>query len=69
MYTLTQNKCLNYSHTHNYHHAIYDYFTTITSPLLQRPSPHLPQSHFNNPHIHPQSGTGHMACRANQSLA
>jgi hypothetical protein len=27
------------------------------------------QLHFINPHIHPQSGTGHMACLANQSLA
>jgi hypothetical protein len=31
-------------------------------------SGHLPL-YFNSPHIHPQSGTGHIACLANQLLA
>lgn len=44
----------------------------IDPPLtvgLNSPRNPLPYYYFSSPHIHPQSGTGHMACLANQSRA
>jgi len=69
MYTLTQNRCLNYSRTTDI--PSLNSLTKHSLPISYYPHTNTPTHppHFNNPHIHPQSGTGHMACLANQSLA
>jgi hypothetical protein len=46
---------------------VYESRTSTTTRISITPLP--PNIYFNNPHMHPQSGTGHIPCLANQSRA